>query len=71
MTPAMRPNCRSSGVATDDAMISGLAPGKLRRHGNRRKIDLRQRRYRQHLERHRAGERDRRSSAAWWPRAGE
>ena len=27
MTPAMRPNCRSSGVATDEAMISGLAPG--------------------------------------------
>src|SRR5579863_2391588 len=26
--PAIRPNCRSSGVATDDAMISGLAPGK-------------------------------------------
>src|SRR5580698_9301461 len=23
----MRPNCRSSGVATDDAMVSGLAPG--------------------------------------------
>jgi hypothetical protein len=28
LTPAMRPNCRSSGVATDDAMVSGLAPGK-------------------------------------------
>ena len=26
-TPAMWPNCRSSGAATDDAMISGLAPG--------------------------------------------
>src|SRR5262245_27120892 len=26
-TPAMRPNWRSSGVATDDAMVSGLAPG--------------------------------------------
>src|SRR6185503_2448578 len=26
-TPAMRPNCRSSGVATDDAIVSGLAPG--------------------------------------------
>src|SRR5580698_9345253 len=23
----MRPNCRSRGVATEDAMISGLAPG--------------------------------------------
>src|ERR1700694_3338 len=28
VTPAMRPNCRSSGVATADAMVSGLAPGK-------------------------------------------
>src|ERR1044072_6469079 len=27
VTPAMRPNCRSRGVATDDAMVSGLAPG--------------------------------------------
>jgi len=25
--PAMRPNCRSSGVATVDAMMSALAPG--------------------------------------------
>src|SRR5580692_2679072 len=25
----MRPNCRSRGVAIDDAIISGLAPGKL------------------------------------------
>ena len=29
VTPAMRPNWRSSGVATEEAMISGLAPGKL------------------------------------------
>src|SRR4029077_16404442 len=27
VTPAMRPNCRSNGVATADAMVSGLAPG--------------------------------------------
>ena len=27
VTPAMRPNCRSSGVATADAIVSGLAPG--------------------------------------------
>ncbi len=26
-TPEMVENCRSSGVATDDAMVSGLAPG--------------------------------------------
>src|ERR1700735_1696757 len=28
VTEAMCPNWRSSGVATDDAMVSGLAPGK-------------------------------------------
>src|SRR5262249_23561975 len=28
VTLAMRPNCRSSGVATADAMVSGLAPGR-------------------------------------------
>ena len=28
-TPAMCPNCRSRGVAIDDAIISALAPGKL------------------------------------------
>src|SRR6266542_2685986 len=27
--PAIVENCRSSGVATDDAIVSGLAPGKL------------------------------------------
>src|SRR5215475_13600650 len=27
LTPAMRPNCRSSGVATADAMVCGSAPG--------------------------------------------
>src|SRR5579864_2987434 len=27
VTEAMRPNWRSSGVATDEAMVSGLAPG--------------------------------------------
>ena len=27
VTPAMRPSARSSGVATVDAMVSGLAPG--------------------------------------------
>ncbi len=29
VTPAMRPNCRSNGVATDDAIVSGSAPGRL------------------------------------------
>ena len=28
-TPAMVVNCRSSTVATDDAMVAGSAPGKL------------------------------------------
>src|SRR5580698_1467851 len=29
LIPAIRPNWRSSGVATEDAMVSGLAPGRL------------------------------------------
>src|SRR5271165_890057 len=29
VTPAMWPNCRSRGVATDDAIMSALPPGKL------------------------------------------
>src|SRR5262249_28397276 len=29
VTPAMRPNCRSRGVATDEAIVSGLAPGRF------------------------------------------
>jgi hypothetical protein len=29
VTAAIRPNWRSKGVATEEAMISGLAPGKL------------------------------------------
>src|ERR1700719_4034174 len=28
VTAAIRPNCRSSGVATDEAMVCGLAPGR-------------------------------------------
>ena len=28
VSPAMRPNWRSRGVATEDAMVSGLAPGR-------------------------------------------
>src|SRR5208337_3333845 len=28
VTDAMRPNCRSSGVATEEAIVSGLAPGR-------------------------------------------
>ncbi len=29
LTPAMWPSCRSKGVATDEAMIWALAPGRL------------------------------------------
>src|ERR1700710_2497600 len=29
VTPAMCPNCRSRGVATEDAITSGLAPGRV------------------------------------------
>ena len=29
VTPAIRPNWRSSGVATADAIVSGLAPGRF------------------------------------------
>lgn len=29
MMPAIRPNCRSRGVATEDAIVSGLAPGRF------------------------------------------
>ena len=48
VTPAMWPNWRSRGVAIEDAMMSGLAPGKRGRHRDGREIDLRQRRYGQH-----------------------
>ena len=41
------PNCRSSGAVTSAAMVSGLAPGKLRRDLDGREVDLRQRRDRQ------------------------
>ncbi len=29
VSPAMRPKRRSSGVATDEDIVSGLAPGRL------------------------------------------
>ena len=46
-TPAMAANSRSSGVAIEAAMVEGLAPGRLGRYRNRRKVDLRERRQRQ------------------------
>ncbi len=47
MTPAMVANWRSSGVATEAAIVSGLAPGQVGRDLDGRKIDPRQRRHRQ------------------------
>ena len=38
VTPAMRPNWRSSGVATEEAIVSGLAPGQTGGDGNRGKF---------------------------------
>ena len=38
VTAAMRPNWRSSGVATEEAMVSGLAPGKTGAHRNGREV---------------------------------
>ena len=59
VTPAMRPNWRSSGVATEEAIVSGLAPGKTRSDRNSGEIDLRQRSYGQKSKSNRAGEKDR------------
>ena len=39
--PAMVANCRSSGAATETAMVSGLAPGYCARHGDGRHLDAR------------------------------
>ena len=58
VTSAMTPRWRSSGVATVVAIVSGLAPGIVRKHRDRREIDLRQRRHRQLAEREEPGERD-------------
>ena len=51
VTPGICANCRSSGCATDEAMVSGLAPGSVRRDLDGREVDLRQRRHRQALDR--------------------
>ena len=59
VTPAIRPNCRSSGVATAEPIVSGLAPGKRRVHLDRGEFDLRQRRNRQQEIAQRPDQRDR------------
>ena len=48
VTPAIKANCRSSGVVTLEAMVSALAPGRRRGDLDGGKVDLRQRRDRQH-----------------------
>ena len=40
--PAMVENCFSSGVATEEAIVSGLAPGKLGGHLDGGEIDARE-----------------------------
>ena len=40
--PAMVENCFSSGVATEEAIVSGLAPGRRRVHLDGGKVDVRQ-----------------------------
>ena len=42
--PAMVENCFSSGVATAEAMVSGLAPGSSARDLDGREVDVGQRR---------------------------
>ena len=47
LRPAMVENWRSSGVATEDAIVSGLAPGSVADDDDGREIDVRERRHRQ------------------------
>ena len=58
VTEAMRPNWRSRGVATEEAMVSGLAPGRRGVDADGGEVHLRQRRNREDAERHRARQRD-------------
>ena len=62
--PAMVVNCRSSGVATADAMVAGSAPGKLALHLDGREIDARQIAHRQAAVSHHAEQRDARHQQA-------
>ena len=56
VTLAMCANWRSSGVATEEAMISALAPGKAGAHGDGGEIDFRKRRDGQDVEGHGASQ---------------
>ena len=63
-TPAIVVNCRSSGLATDAAMITGIAAGQIRRDVDRRILDGRQIADRQRAVRDDAEQRDRRHQQA-------
>ena len=63
--PAMVENCFSSGVATEEAIVSGLAPGRLARDLDRREVDVRQVADRQQPVAHDPEEQDRQPSPAW------
>ena len=47
LMPGISENCRSSGVATFEAMVSGLAPGSVTLDLDGREVHVRQRRHRQ------------------------
>ena len=63
LTPAIFANCRSSGVATAEAIVSGSAPGRSRAHRDHRILDLRQTRHRQQRISHRIPPESPRSTA--------
>ncbi len=69
VTPAMRPKRRSSGVATADAIVSGLAPGKRRADLDRREVDPRAAARRAAACRREPGEEERDREERWSRRA--
>ena len=56
--PAIAENWRSSGVATEAAIVSGLAPGQARRDLDRREVDVREVAHGQRAEADRAEQED-------------
>ncbi len=64
VTPAMRPSCALERRRHGRRHGLRARAGQRRRHRDGREVDLRQRRHRQQAKRERAGERDRRASAA-------
>ena len=63
--PAMVVNCRSSGLATADAIVLGIAAGQAGADVQRRVVDLRQIADRQRAVREDAEQRDAPPSAGW------